>query len=461
VNTTSRKDVLRVGGVAIVALLLGGSCLEPVRAAGRKTALAPARDISPHNTATRNREALLKALTNSDLRVIFTPGDYLIDNTGTPIVIENFEGTFAMQPGARLIFTDSTCRGLLFVGGRGAVFRDLRTVFQNSPTQRVDSRECLEIRDTLDTVVQNVSVDGSAAAGLLFARCVRPSVWGATIANTMADGLHFANCQDAKANDVLTEDTGDDGVAFVNYGDGPDHSGGQATNVTVRRSKARGIAVVGQSGVLVRGFSVEGTACSGLYCAYEASYRTRVPSNVRFEGGTVKSAGKVIGQKGNKFGIEFFNNGESVKFESIEVIGSASRGVSGTAPNGTVHLSAIRTVNIPATGFDLKAGELYLDRLTAKQTAGCGIAVLDSELIRYGQLKAVNTSKRDGLRRAFCFENNRRVQGERLDVVDTQYPPTGYIVAAYGPQAGHLGIVYDGVRYGPVRMENPSKLGSA
>jgi hypothetical protein len=457
VNTTSRKDVLRVGGVAIVVLLLGGSCLEPVRAAGRKTALAPARDISPHNTATRNREALLKALTNSDLRVIFTPGDYLIDNTGTPIVIENFEGTFAMQPGARLIFTDSTCRGLLFVGGRGAVFRDLRTVFQNSPTQRVDSRECLEIRDTLDTVVQNVSVDGSAAAGLLFARCVRPSVWGATIANTMADGLHFANCQDAKANDVLTEDTGDDGVAFVNYGDGPDHSGGQATNVTVRRSKARGIAVVGQSGVLVRGFSVEGTACSGLYCAYEASYRTRVPSNVRFEGGTVTNAGRAGDCAPSNHGIEYYDV-ESVGFEKIKVVSPECRGVSGSAPGGTVHLIDIEVRGAAASGFDLTEGKLHLDDLICRVAGGIGFSVRHTELLEYRKLTSINASTVNGLHRAFSIEHNARVEGGELHVIDDQDLATGYKVLTDGRQAGSLGVIHTDIANGNLEVENHSGL---
>jgi hypothetical protein len=453
----SRRDFLRLAGAGLAGVASLGISSP---ALGETMKSAHRLGIKPGNSATHNRKALIRALTNSSVSVHFPPGDYPVDNS-TEFAINGFTGKMTFDPQARIIYQTLTKVGMIFAGGTGAIIDGFNVAYISLPTSRSATQGALGFDGTTDTHVRNCRVYGSAGAGILFWFCVRPSVETAQIKKTMADGLHFANCQDAKANDVLTEDTGDDGVAFVNYGDGPDHSGGQATNVTVRRSKARGIAVVGQSGVLVRGFSVEGTACSGLYCAYEASYRTRVPSNVRFEGGTVKSAGKVIGQKGNKFGIEFFNNGESVKFESIEVIGSASRGVSGTAPNGTVHLSAIRTVNIPATGFDLKAGELYLDRLTAKQTAGCGIAVLDSELIRYGQLKAVNTSKRDGLRRAFCFENNRRVQGERLDVVDTQYPPTGYIVAAYGPQAGHLGIVYDGVRYGPVRMENPSKLGSA
>src|SRR5215212_406615 len=360
----------------------------PVRAARRKTALASARDISPHNTATRNREALLKVLTNSDVLLTFTPGDYLIDNTEKPIVIENFEGTLVMQPDARLVFTDSTRGGLVFVGGSGAVFRGLGTVFQDRPAKRVDARECLQIRNTFDTVVQNVRVDGSAAGGLQFDGCVRPSVSGAIITNTMADGLHFANCQDARADGVLTEDTGDDGLAFLNYGDGPDRHGALATNVRVRRSGARGIAVVGQRDVLVRGFSIEGTACSGLYCAYEASYSTRVPSNVRFEGGTVTNAGRSGGCAPSTHGIEYCDV-ESVGFENVKVVSPESRGVSGSAPGGTVRLIGIEVRGASASGFDLTEGKIHLDDLMCREAGGIGFSVRRAELLKYHKLESI------------------------------------------------------------------------
>jgi hypothetical protein len=315
----------------------------------------------------------------------------------------------------------------------------------------------VEIRNTLDTVVQNVSVDGSAAGGLLFGGCVRPSVWGATITNTMADGLHFANCQDARADDVLTEDTGDDGLAFLNYGAGPDRYGGLATKVRVRRSGTRGIAVVGQRDVLVREFSVEGTACSGLYCAYEAAYSTRVPSNVRFEGGTVTNAGRSGGCAPSNHGIEY-SDVESVGFENIRVVSPESRGVSGSAPGGTVRLTGIEVRGASTSGFDLTEGKIHLGDLICKETGGTGFSVRHADLLEYRKLESINASTANRLHRAFSIEHSARVEGGELHVIDDQDLATGYKVLTDGRQAGSLGVIYADIANGKLEVENHSSL---
>jgi hypothetical protein len=399
----------------------------------------------------------VKTLAYSSRSVTFPLGDYRIDNSGSTIVLDNFSGTLTMQPGARFVFTDNSQRGLFFKGGSGARFYGLRCTFQVEPPTRVSPNECVTIADATDTLVRDADIDGSAAAGLLFWRCIRPTVEGALIRNTRADGLHFANCLDGKADRITTENTGDDGLAFVNYADGPAHTGGLATNVTVRNSKARGIAVVGQRDVLVREFSVDGTSCPGVYCAYETFWNTRVPANVRFEEGTVKNAGRFPGQVANKFGMEY-DKVESVALTNVTFDSPASRGVSGAAPNGTVRLSNVRVQGAPESGFDLRAKTLYLDGLTAEYTGGPGVVVLDSGAVEYGRLTAVNTSRTNTLRRAFWLENNGRVQGRELHVVDNQQAATGYVVAAYGPQQGGLGTVYDDVTSREVEIQNVSGL---
>jgi hypothetical protein len=66
----------------------------------------------------------------------------------------------------------------------------------------IPSQECIIFHDAADTMVEDADINGSAAAGLIFARCIRPSVNRAMIKNTMADGLHFSNCQDAVARNI-------------------------------------------------------------------------------------------------------------------------------------------------------------------------------------------------------------------------------------------------------------------
>jgi hypothetical protein len=453
----SRQDFLRMGVGLTVLALPGLSSMSCRESAENKAIPAGRLGIRLANAGRQNRANLAKALAHSDTHVVFRAGDYLVDNSGLPLVIEGFEGKLTMEPGACLIFTDNTTRGMTFEGGVGARLSGLRTAFSKLPPARVNAQECVTFRGTTDTTVKGVEISGSAAAGLLFRDCVRPRVEGVEIRGTMADGLHFANCQDPEATNVLTEDTGDDGLAFVNYADGPGYSGGRATGVTVKYSQTRGIAVVGQSGVTVERFAVEGTSGSGLYCAYESSYNTRMPSNVRFADGTVHNAGRLDGANPNKYGIAY-SNVASVDFESIEVTTPATRGVSGVAPEGTVRLSGIEVQDAPGSGFDLGAEMLYLEHLTARRTGRTGIRAASSGLVSYGTLKAVDASKTDTLRRAFSFENNARVEGGELYVVDDQSPPTGYEVISLGNRAGRLGKIYDRVANGSVEITNSPGL---
>jgi hypothetical protein len=255
----------------------------------------------------------------------------------------------------------------------------------------------------------------------------------------MADGLHFANCQDARASNVLTENTGDDGVAFLNYASGPDMSGGLATDVTVRNSRARGITVIGQRDVTIERFKVDQTAASGILCAYDEYFLSRTPSNVRFVGGTVKNAGRQPGlsekDPSNRAGVEF-GRVRSVEFGNIRVTSPATDGVHGWAPDGTVRLYNIRVEDAPGRGFDLDNAAYFLEDLSAQGTNRAGIVVTNSRLVKYGKLRSINVSQKDALRRAFWFKNNTHLQGKELHVVDNQATPTGYIVGTYGPQSG-------------------------
>lgn len=163
------------------------------------------------------------------------------------------------------------------------------------------------------------------------------------IEHTKADGLHFANCLDAQADRITVKDSGDDGLAFVHYADGPEHTGGIATGIRVEGSAARGIAVVGQSQVVIRDFAIDWTSSSGLYCAQEPSFDTRTPRDIVFERGVIRHAGRwrptepvaekpssLVGNDradGNDFGIEM-DSAEDITFSNIQVIDPATRGVS-------------------------------------------------------------------------------------------------------------------------------------
>jgi hypothetical protein len=349
-RTSSRRRFLRLSTLGIAGTALTGLIGFSLVQEKKESSPAEASGINPDNAPEENRAGLLKALTNSARNIAFAPGDYLIDNSGMPIVVRNFSGRLTMESGARFVFTDDTSKGLHFENGTGALIDGLRTTFESLPTSRVSARECIQFTATTDTLVRNANIEGSAAAGLLFGKCIRPSAEEIMVENTMADGLHFANCQDARANDVVTRDTGDDGVAFLNYANGPDYSGAQATNISVENSAARGIAVIGQRDVTVENFRVDTTRYSGIIVAHETYWDTRVPSAVRFSQGTVRDAGKgrsgTGDSDGNKYGIEYTNVEGSIEFEDVVIISPADEAIRGVAPHGTILFENIRLEDV-------------------------------------------------------------------------------------------------------------------
>jgi len=364
----NRRQFLKMASIGLADTALQCTASRSVE---QPAVSAPEVGISNDNTPAQNRQNLIKTLSRSSKHIVFPPGDYLIDNSGPYVYIKGFGGKLTFSPGARLVFTDTTRRGLVFGGGTGVEFYGLRTTFKTLPLSRVNYQECILFESSTDTLVRDANIRGSAAAGLLFNRCTTPRVAHAVITETMADGLHFATCQDARVSNVLTENTGYDGVAFLNYAGYPDMSGGLATDVSVRNSRGRGITVIGQKDVTIERFEVNRTAASGILCAYDETFLSRTPSNVHFVDGTVKDAGRHPGlsekDPSNRAGVEFSRVG-SVEFEDIRVISSTTDGVLGWAPDGTARLYNIRVRDAPGKGFDLTNAAYFLEDLSAQGT---------------------------------------------------------------------------------------------
>jgi hypothetical protein len=453
--------MLTAGAAGLTGVVAGGTPASAAAPSGGPWILAADLGIAPGNSGPANRAALIAALSNSAASVYVGAGDHRIDNSGADIVIPSFTGVLAFAPGARLVFTDSAGRGVEFRSGTGARFYGLSTTFATAPAVRVGAQECVLFAETTDTYVEDVRVAGSAAAGLLFFRCTRPTVVGALITGTMADGLHFANCQDGTADRITTIDTGDDGVAFLNYSDGPDNSGGVATNLHVTRSKARGITVVGQSGVTIRDAVIDTTSSAGLYCAHEdGEWKTRVPDDVVLErikvlgggatwadnGGTVASSGLRITEAGR------------VTAAHIVIDSPGAHGVHAQG-NGTVTLLDIVAARTPQSGFLMQSGTYVVDRLTAEETSGIGVNAYGCTRFEFGTITARNTAKTHATHRALSVENTTRVFGTRVWIIDTQTTPTGYVAGAYGTQKGTLGTLVTQIDHGALTVDNPSGLG--
>ncbi|MGE2713318.1 right-handed parallel beta-helix repeat-containing protein [Mycolicibacterium litorale] len=139
----------------------------------------------------------------------------------------------------------------------------------------------------------DVTVDGSAAAGVFVDGVTDFHLTRVTVRDTLADGIHMT---DGATNGTLdhprTERTGDDGVAVVSYGTDRTCVGITITAPVVEGTRwGRGISVVGGRDVSVRDITVSHTSGAGVYIASEGDpYFTDSTTGIRVAGGTVTGA---------------------------------------------------------------------------------------------------------------------------------------------------------------------------
>jgi hypothetical protein len=349
--------------------------------------------------------------------IVVPSGTYLIDNSAGPLTITNFSGHFAFQGGAQLVFTDNSHGGLLFVGGSGASIAGLRATYSTAPAVRNSPNEELKFSGTTNLVLIDTVVQNSPAAGILFQNSINPTVTNATVLDSLADGLNFSNCQNARVTNLRTQNTGDDGLAFVSYTQEPNLAGGLAQSITITNSKARGIAIAGQSDVTVNGFQIHNTSSSGVLVAQDTANHTRVPANVLVENGSIYNAGTLAPLVGNQYGIEF-NAQESATFTNIGVFGSGDNGLSGTTPKGRVTVNNV-TVNSPLRGlgflfFETQSLEVF--NSAANDTPSYGFLTLRSNQVIVKGLAVTNAGATDPLKRAVWFEDAQTISASSINI---------------------------------------------
>jgi hypothetical protein len=364
-------------------------------------------------------EAFRKAFASAPQgEIMIASGTYLIDNSTGPLVIKNFSGRVTFQGGAQLVFATNTNGGLLFAGGSGAVISGLRATYSRPPAVRKSPNEEIKFYNTVNTVLTDTVVENSPAAGILFFNSINPTVTNAKVMNSLADGLNFSNCRDARVTNLVTQNTGDDGLAFVNYTAYPNLTGGLARDVTITNSRARGIAVAGQSNVSVIGFKIQNTSSSGVLVAQDVANKTRVPAHVLIENGSVDNAGTLAPLVGNQYGVEF-NSQETATFDNIVVFGSGNNGLSGTSPQGSVIVNNV-TINSPLVGIGFlfyRTQSVKITRSAANKTPSYGLLALNSSHVLVEGLTVTNAGVADRLKRAVWFENAETISASSVSIV--------------------------------------------
>jgi hypothetical protein len=279
----------------------------------------------------------LAALNHPDATVVLTAGEHEIDN---PLVASGRSGRLEFAPGATLRARNRDAGGVRFVQSFCLTLVGFRIDWTAAPTTRSHFGAGLMFVDCAETEVRDCGVTNAPGAGLHFDVCQRVRVDEVDIAGSSADGVHFANCTEVLAAGLRTRDTGDDGVACVDYLSKPRGADLSLSRISVIRSRARGIAVVGACGVRISDFSIEQTASSGLLIGEDHHYRTRRPAEVAVTAGKVSGGGRFLPSVGNTFGVEVIG-ADGVELSELAVIDPQSRAVSMVDVGGRARVSGL------------------------------------------------------------------------------------------------------------------------
>lgn len=430
-------------------------------------------NVKPANSGATNRTNLISALTGSSATYYFPAGDYTIDNAAGPALIMNCSARLIFAPGARLIFPDNTKGALRFNTGTNLRLEGITILYTSNATTRTDEHALL-IEEHVNLLIERASMTGPPGQGIALFVCDRPRIVGCEVSYTRSDGVHVANCIDAEVDGLAIDTTGDDGLAFLNYPAYADNSGGKATNITVRNCGARGITVLGQRGVEISNFYIDGTLGAGIFCGYESFWNgtgagARVPRDVHYHDGIVKNAGAFAGYGHTQdltdygslapYGIYAQSThttipAERISFSDIEVDATTLWGALGRLQSGAVTMRGIRIRNATGMGFNFELCELVtISDCEIDACTNSGIRFLNNHHVIMSDVTAKNTSTASSLNRAFeiltsnaSTWNTQNIIASGLKIIDTQATPTGYVfdvvnVDASYWTAGSVGIV--------------------
>jgi hypothetical protein len=140
--------------------------------------------------------------------------------------------------------------------------------------------------------VSNITIDGSAAAGLYVGGSSNFTISDVVISNTRADALHMTEGANfGTVSRVTANNPGDDGVAVVSY-----NGSGLCHDITIDSPRqvgqlwGRGFSVVGGDRITYRNIYSDHSNAAAVYIAAEPSYNTYASSNVLVDGGTIQYA---------------------------------------------------------------------------------------------------------------------------------------------------------------------------
>jgi hypothetical protein len=163
-------------------------------------------------------------------------------------------------------------------------------------SKRWDAYEQMKLRlaGHSGAVLDHVTIDGSAAAGIYIGGADHFTVTDVTVRDTRADGIHMTEgAHDGTVTRPNVSGVGDDGVAVVSYASNPNPDRHITVDSPTVQSNTwgRGVTVVGGEDITFRNINVVSSNAAAVYVAVEgAPYNTAAAKRVRVLGGTITRA---------------------------------------------------------------------------------------------------------------------------------------------------------------------------
>ncbi len=280
-NGTPRPFVAIIAAVAAVVTLATG------------VVLAPAASGIPPGDATAHLQAELDQL---------APGQTLVLEPGTyqhsDILTIRVPGVQIDGNGATLVATNDARSGLqIWADGVSIRNMNLAAPLAGQRYYGTDQHKLLVRADGV--TLSNVTITGSAAAGVYIAGASNFRLDQVTVRDTRADGIAMsAGSSAGQVNNALTERTGDDGISVVSYTDRyRGYRGPPCRDIVIDSpvvngtTQARGLIVSGGENIVFRNINVSNTSSAGVLITSQADPIFTSPVNgVEISGGSITNA---------------------------------------------------------------------------------------------------------------------------------------------------------------------------
>jgi hypothetical protein len=229
----------------------------------------------------------------------------------------------------------------------------------STPRLEAEENHKLTIEHRSGTILRNITIDGSAAAGIFVNGASNYLFEDVTVQNTLADGIHNTNnSNNGTITRPIIRNVGDDGVAVVSYF----KDGGLCHDITIDSPKlygqthGRAFTVVGGQNITYKNVYAENSSAAALYVASEGTpYFTYAAMNVKYLGGTLINSNQDITVDHGAILVTTYNPGQissDIVFQDINIQNTrstASRQVGLLSENGGAN-QRIQFNNVTITG---------------------------------------------------------------------------------------------------------------